>query len=69
MTDMMKKQNVATFEELFEASKQLGVKFTACEMAMHILEIKKEDLIDEVEDIAGVATFLDRSKDAKVLFI
>jgi peroxiredoxin family protein len=69
MTGMMKAKNVATLEDLFQAAKQLGVGFVACEMAMHILELKKEDLIDEVTEVIGVSTFLDRSRDAKILFI
>ena len=69
MTGMMKAKNVATLEELFEAAKALGVGFVACEMAMHILELKKEDLIDEVTEVIGVSTFLDRSRDAKIMFI
>jgi peroxiredoxin family protein len=69
MTGMMKAKNVATLEELFEAAKALGVKFVACEMAMHILELSKDDLIDEVTEVIGVSTFLDRSRDAKILFI
>ena len=68
MTGMMK-SNVATLEVLFQAAKELGVGFVACEMAMHILELKKEDLIDEVQEIIGVSTFLDRSHDAKIIFI
>lgn len=69
MTGMMKAKNVATLEELFEAAKELGVGFVACEMAMHILELKKEDLIDQVTEVIGVSTFLDRSRDAKTIFI
>jgi peroxiredoxin family protein len=69
MTGMMKAKNVATLEELFEAAKALGVGFVACEMAMHILELKKEDLIDEVTEVIGVSIFLDRSRDAKIIFI
>ena len=53
----------------FEAAKELGVSFVACEMAMHILELKKEDLIDEVRSVIGVSTFLDLSRDAKIIFI
>jgi 5'-3' exonuclease len=63
MSGMMKAKNVATLEQLFEAAKELGVGFVACEMAMHILELKKEDLIDEVQEVIGVSTFLDRSRD------
>ena len=69
MTGMMRAKNVATLDVLFEAAKELGVGFVACEMAMHILELKKEDLIDEVQETIGVSTFLDRSRDAKIIFI
>jgi len=44
-------------------------KFIACEMAMHILGLKKEDLIDDVKEVIGVPTFLKYSEDAQVLFI
>ncbi len=69
MTYLMRKKNVATLPELMESAKALGVKIIACEMAMHILDIKKEDLIDEVEEVIGVPTFLEHSKDAMTLFI
>jgi peroxiredoxin family protein len=69
MTGMMKAKNVATLEELFEAAKELGISFVACEMAMHILELKREDLIEQVTEVIGVSTFLDRSRDAKIIFI
>jgi len=69
MTFMMKKKNVATLEELIEAAKALNIKFIACEMAMHIMDIKKEDLIDEVSEVVGVPTFLEYAKDGMTLFI
>lgn len=69
MTGMMKGHNVATLEELITASKALGVKFYACEMAMNILEIKREELDDAIVDVIGVPTFLEFSHDAQTLFI
>lgn len=69
MTSLMKKSNVATLPELIEAANALGVRIIACEMAMNILGIEKNDLVDEVADVIGVATFLDDSKDAHILFI
>ena len=69
MTGMMKKRNVATLPELIDAAKQLGVRFVACEMAMHILGLVKEDLIDEVKEVIGVPTFLEYAKDGQVIFI
>jgi len=53
MTGMMKNRNVATLSELIDAAKALGINLIACEMAMHILGVKKEDLIDEVNDAGG----------------
>ena len=69
MTGMMKSANVATLEELFEASKLLGVNFYACEMAMHVLGLTKDDFIPEVKGVLGVASFLEMSKGGQTLFI
>ena len=65
----MKKNNVATLEELVEAAKALGVNMYACEMAMHVLGLKKEDFIPEVKDVLGVASFLNLSDGGQTLFI
>jgi peroxiredoxin family protein len=66
---MMRKNNVATLEELVEAAKQLGVNFYACEMAMHILGLQKSDFIPEVKEVLGVASFLKMSEGGQTLFI
>jgi peroxiredoxin family protein len=66
---LMRKNNVATLEELIEAAKLLGIHMYACEMAMHVLGLEKSDFIEEVEDVLGVATFLELSKDGQTLFI
>jgi peroxiredoxin family protein len=66
---LMKKNNVATLEELVEAAIALDVNMYACEMAMHVLGLKKEDFIPEVKDVLGVATFLNLSDGGQTLFI
>jgi peroxiredoxin family protein len=66
---MMRKNNVATLEELVEAAKQLGINLYACEMAMHILGLQKSDFIHEVKDVLGVAKFLEISEGGRTLFI
>ena len=40
------------------------VRLWACSTTMELLDIKKEDLIEEVEGIVGAATFLDMAQDA-----
>ncbi|MDT8377010.1 MAG: DsrE/DsrF/DrsH-like family protein [Mariprofundaceae bacterium] len=69
MTGMMKKNNVATLPELIEAADALGIRLYACEMAMQILGVTKDDLVDSVQEIVGVATFLNESEDAHIIFI
>lgn len=69
MTGMMKKHNVASLPELVDAAHALGIRIVACEMALHILELEKSDLIEEVQDVVGVATFLNDSEDAHIIFI
>ena len=66
---LMKKNNVATLEELLEAAKVLGINMYACEMAMHVLGLKKDDFIPEVKDVLGVASFLNLSEGGQTLFI
>jgi len=69
MTGMMKKNNVATLPELIEAADALGIRVYACEMAMQILGVTKDDLVDSVQEVVGVATFLNESEDAHIIFI
>ncbi|MBP3717366.1 MAG: DsrE/DsrF/DrsH-like family protein [Paludibacteraceae bacterium] len=66
---LMRKNNVATLEELVEAAVALNVNIYACEMAMHILGLQKSDFIHEVKDVLGVSTFLDISEGGQTLFI
>jgi peroxiredoxin family protein len=66
---LMRKNNVATLEELVEAAQTLGINFYACEMAMHILGLTKDDFIPEVKDVLGVASFLQLSDGGQTLFI
>jgi peroxiredoxin family protein len=71
MKDRIKKVNVPSLPELLKMCKSTGnVKLYACSTTMAIMDVKKEDLIPEVDDIVGAATFLDIAIDADVqLFI
>ncbi len=43
-----------------------NVKIYACSTSMELMDVKKEDLIPEVDEIVGAATFLDIAMDADV---
>ncbi|MGQ4914792.1 MAG: DsrE/DsrF/DrsH-like family protein [Candidatus Asgardarchaeia archaeon] len=70
MKGKMKKAGMAQLSELIKNSKELGVKFYACGATIDVMGIKKEDLIPEVDDILGAASFLEFAQDADItLFI
>lgn len=73
-TSMMKKRmqvkKVKSLREMIKDAKELDVKFLVCDMSMDIMGLKKEEFIDEVDDIVGVGTYLKESKGADLtLFV
>ena len=62
-------RRVATFAELLDACRALGVRFIACEMGLRALGLAAADLAVPAE-IAGVVTLLSESpRDGQLLFI
>lgn len=69
MKNIMAKQNVLTLPELMQSARSAGVKFIACDMAMGVMGMTKDDLVD-VDEIAGVAAFAELAKNSNnTLFI
>jgi peroxiredoxin family protein len=67
---MMRDKNVTSVAELRQTLIDLDVHLLACKMSMDVLEITREDLIPEVENIVGVATFVKDAANSKLqLFI
>ena len=69
MTYMMRKRNVATLDDLINASIALNVNLYACEMSGVILGLEKDTYIPEIKEILGVAKFLEISEGGDKLFI
>jgi NADPH-dependent 2,4-dienoyl-CoA reductase/sulfur reductase-like enzyme/peroxiredoxin family protein/rhodanese-related sulfurtransferase/TusA-related sulfurtransferase len=66
---IMRKKNVLSLPELITAAQKSGVRLVACTMTMDLMGIKREELLDGVEE-GGVAMYLDRAGSANVnLFI
>ncbi len=69
MKFVMKNKNVDSLDLLIGKAKQMGVRFVACKMTMEIMGIKKEELIEGVEE-GGVASYLGAADKANLnLFI
>jgi len=68
---IMKNKNVPSWFEMLKKAKEIGnVKVHACAMTYDLLDMKKEDLAEIVDDVIGVGEFINIAKDAKItLFI
>jgi NADPH-dependent 2,4-dienoyl-CoA reductase/sulfur reductase-like enzyme/peroxiredoxin family protein/rhodanese-related sulfurtransferase/TusA-related sulfurtransferase len=66
---IMKKKNVASLPELIASAQKAGVRIVACSMSMDLMGIKRQELLDGVEE-GGVAMYLSQAEESGVnLFI
>ncbi len=69
MKSVMKRKHVLSLPELIRSAREAGVRFVACDMAMDVMGITREELND-VDEVAGVATFAELVKSSgTTLFI
>jgi peroxiredoxin family protein len=64
---VMKKNGVASVEDMIELSKELGVELNVCTMSMDLLGMKPDELIDYPnKSYCGVAKFLETAAPGKI---
>jgi peroxiredoxin family protein len=66
MKRTIKQKQIATLTELWDAAKESGVRLMPCQMTMDMFDLKKEDLVDGLEEPVGAATFLDYASEADI---
>jgi peroxiredoxin family protein len=70
MRKLAKEHGVAMPEELMEMAQDLDVKLWPCQMTMDLMGLKREDMIDGLDEPAGAATALARMQKSSIsLFI
>lgn len=70
MKKVMKDNRMPGVPELIETAQDLGVKMIACTTTLGLVGISKDTLIEGVDQLAGVSTYLAEAKDGSVnLFI
>lgn len=69
MKKLAQERHVASPQELMDLAKDLGVKLIPCQMTMDLMGLKREDLIDGLEEPAGATTALLAAQEAVTLFI
>ena len=66
---IMKSKNVASLPESIDNAIKAGVRLVACTMSMDLMGIKREELIDGIEE-GGAALYLDKAAEGNIsLFI
>ncbi len=62
-------KTIPRISEMIAHLKGFGGKIYACTAAMALHEISKEELIDDVDDILGIASFLQRTEFSDLVYI
>ena len=72
-TSMMKKEieklDLPSIPELLEILDDSGAELYACQMAMDMFKLKREDLVPQVKEVISAMDFFDKSAGAQVVFI
>jgi len=70
MKRVMRQHRMPGIPELMETAQDLGVRFIACTTTMGLMGITKDTLIEGIDHLAGVTTYLAEAKQGSVnLFI
>ena len=69
LAHLAKEHHVASPHELLEVAKEMGVHLIPCQMTMDLLGLKREDLIDGLDEPAGATMALAQAQGAITLFI
>ena len=71
MMEQMMVKKVPSWMQNFQNAREIGdVKIYACSMTLELFGIKLQDLEPIVDDVTGVAVFVERAKEGKItLFI
>ena len=72
-TKMLKKQieaqGVPPVREFLTMLHEMGAHLWACKMSVDMMDLEKDDMLDEVEDIINVNEFIELSSGAQVIFV
>jgi len=67
MMELMQAKQVPHWLDTLRDACEIGnVKVYACSATMELFGMRQEDLEDVVDEVTGVATFIDRAKDADI---
>ncbi|MFO0795803.1 MAG: DsrE/DsrF/DrsH-like family protein [Candidatus Brocadiaceae bacterium] len=65
----MRKGHIQEISELLTQAKAMGAKFYVCTNSMGLLNISRDELVNEVDKSMGLTTFLAETGQDQILFI
>jgi len=72
-TKMLKQQiadqGVPEVPEFLKMLHDMGVQLWACKMSVDMMDLEKDDMMDEVEDIINVNDFIELADGAQIIFV
>ncbi len=69
MMHLAREHHVASPTELLELAREMGVRLVPCQMTMDLLGLRREDLVEGLDEPAGATTALAEAQGAITLFI
>ncbi len=69
LEEHMKKGHIQKISELLTQAKSLDAKFCVCTNSMGLLNISRDELVNEVDKSMGLTTFLVETGQDQILFI
>lgn len=69
MNDKMKVLGVPCVREYIQMLSDAGAHMYACKMTVDMMNLKKEDFVEGVEDIVTASDFMDMTEGAQIIFI
>lgn len=69
LEENIKKGHIEKISDLVTQTKAMGAKFYACTNSMGLLNIARDELIDEVDKSTGITTFLTETSEDQILYI
>jgi len=69
MKKEIEKLDLPSIPEFLEMLEDAGAEMYACQMAMDMFKLEKDDLVPQVQDVIGAMDFFDKSMGAQVIFI
>ena len=65
----LKEGSIKKISEMITYLKGFGGKIYSCSAAIAFHNIKKDELIEEVDGIMGVMTFLEKTENSRLLYV